>query len=206
MKDFSVAMALVDYIPVALFAAAAVLLQRDLYHKMSKGVFALFAAGTVNIFCAGALKATYKLLYAAGICDFEALDHMFFPVQSIGFLLTGVAVVAMLCGRQKKALLSVAPPVFSGTFLFVGLMVAGLACLDAGLGYIAVRMKKRSALVCFTVSFICCLCMGYLSSQDFAKASMNWLTEGINVIGQGALLLGVWTLHKAGLADWEISK
>lgn len=206
MKDFSIAMALVDYIPVALFAVAAVLLQRDLYHKMSKGAFAMFAAGTVNIFCAGALKATYKLLCAAHICNFEALDHMFFPVQSIGFLLAGVAIVAMLCCRQKKALLAVAPPVFSGTFLFVGLMVAGLACMDAGLGYIAVKMKKIGALVCFLISFVCCLCMGYLSSQDFAQAAMNWLAEGINVVGQGAFLLGVWTLHKAGLADLEISK
>ena len=204
MKDFSIAMALVDYIPVALFAAAAVLLQRDLYHKMSKGAFALFAAGTVNIFCAGALKATYKLLYAAGICDFAALDHMFFPVQSIGFLLAGIAIVAMLCCKQKNAVLAVAPPLFSGTFLFVGLMVAGLACMNAGLGYIAVKMKKTAAWICFVVTFVCCMCMGYLSSQDFAQAAMNWLAEGINVIGQGSLLLGVWTLHKAGLADWSL--
>ena len=65
-------MALVDYVPVLLFAAAAMLLQRDLYDKMSKGAFALFAAGTINIFCAGLLKATWKLLYAAGVCDFAA--------------------------------------------------------------------------------------------------------------------------------------
>ena len=79
MKDFSVSMALVDYIPVVFFAVAAVILMRDLYNKMSKGAFALFAAGTINITCAGALKATYKLLYAAGVCNFEALSSMFFP-------------------------------------------------------------------------------------------------------------------------------
>ena len=203
MKEFSVAMALVDYIPVALFAAAAVLLLRDLYHKMRKNAFALFAAGTVNIICAGALKATYKLLYAAGICDFQSLDHMFFPVQSLGFLLAGVAMLMLLCGGKKTRLLAVAPPVFSGTFLFVGMMVAGLGCLDVGLGYIAAKMKKPFAVVCFAVSFVCSLCMGYLSSQDFAQAAMNWMAEGINVVGQGALLLGVWTLHKAGLADWK---
>ena len=36
----TVPMAIVDYIPVALFGAAAVLLLRDLYNKMSKGAFA----------------------------------------------------------------------------------------------------------------------------------------------------------------------
>ena len=54
MKDFSVAMALVDCIPAILFCAGAVLLQRDLYNKMSKGAFALFSAGTINIIMAGA--------------------------------------------------------------------------------------------------------------------------------------------------------
>ena len=45
MKEFSVGMALTDFVPVILFAIAAILLQRDLYAKMSKGAFALFAAG-----------------------------------------------------------------------------------------------------------------------------------------------------------------
>ena len=207
MNEFSVAMALVDYVPVVLFAIAAVILQRDLYDKMSKGAFALFAAGTVNIFCAGFLKATWKLLYAAGICDFQALDAMFFPVQSIGFLLAGLGIVAMVCFRQKGTRVytaAAAPAVFSGTFLFVGLMVAGLACMNTGLSYVAVKMKRPAAVVCFVVTFVCCMGMGYLSSQDFAQASMNWIAEGVNVVGQGALLLGTVMLHKAGLADWQL--
>ena len=101
MKDFSVSMALVDYIPVAFFAIAAIILMRDLYNKMSKVSFALFSAGSINIVCAGALKATYKLLYAAGACDFEALNHMFFPVQSIGFLLAGIGVLLMVLPKKK---------------------------------------------------------------------------------------------------------
>lgn len=207
MNEFSVAMALVDYIPVALFAAAAVLLQRDLYNKMSKGAFALFAAGTINVFCAGLLKATWKLLYAAGVCDFRALDEMFFPVQSIGFLLAGLGVLAMVCFRQKEETVytaAAAPAVFSGTFLFVGLMVAGLGCMNGGLAAVAVKMKKPAAVVLFIITFVCCMGMGYLSSQDFAKASMNWIAEGINVVGQGALLAGALMLHKAGLKEFTL--
>ena len=206
MNEFSVVMALVDYVPVVLFAAAAVLLQRDLCNKMSKGAFVLFAAGTVNIFCAGFLKATWKLLYAAGVCDFQALDAMFFPVQSIGFLLAGLGTVAMVCRRKKGQRLYAAPAVFSGTFLFVGLMVAGLACMNAGLSYVALKMKKPLAVACFAVTFVCCMGMGYLSSQDFAQASMNWIAEGVNVAGQGALLCGVLMLHNAGLAELELSE
>ena len=200
MKEFSVAMALVDYIPVILFAAAAVILMKDLYWKMSKGAFALFSAGCINIICAGALKATYKLLYASAVCDFEPLNSMFFPVQSIGFLLAGIGILSMICSKSKKnSMLAVAPPLFTGTFVFVALMVAGLGILDAVLCILSVKLKKPTAIILFVLSFVCSLGMGYLSSQDFAQASMNWIAEGVNVVGQGALLAGVLVLHKNGL-------
>jgi hypothetical protein len=205
MNDFSVAMALVDYIPVICFAIGAVILLRDLYNKMSKGAFALFSAGVIDVTIAGALKATWKLLYASGACNFEALDHMFFPVQSIGFLLAGVGVLAMLVKRQSKtATLAVAPPLFSGTFVFVGLMVAGLGIMDAVLCILSARLKKPYLIAIFALSFVCSLCMGYLSSKDFAEASMNWIAEGVNIVGQGSFLAGAYLLHKNGLASLEI--
>lgn len=205
MKDFSIPMALVDFIPVCLFAAATVLLMRDLYNKMSKGAFALFSAGMINVLGAGVLKATYKLLYAAGICDFEPLSQMFFPVQAIGFLLAGIGILAMLCHRQTKpAALVVVPPLFSGTFLFVGLMVAGLGMIDAVLCILAVKLKKPALIGLFLLSFICSLGMGYLSSRDFTKASMNWIAEGVNTVGQSCLLLGTILLRKNGLEELRL--
>ena len=205
MNDFSVPMALVDYIPVILFAIASVILLRDLHNKMSKGAFALFSAGVIDVTIAGALKATWKLLYAAGVCNFEALDHMFFPVQSIGFLLAGVGVLAMLVYNQREAaLMAAAPPVFTGTFVFVGLMVAGLGIMDVVLCILAAKLKKPWIIVIFAVSFICSLGMGYLSSQDFAEAAMNWIAEGVNVLGQGTLLVGTLLLHKSGLSNLEL--
>lgn len=205
MNDFSVSMALVDYIPVVFFAMVAVILLRDLYSKMSKGAFALFSTGVINVTIAGALKATWKLLYALGVCNFEALDHMFFPVQSIGFLLAGIGILMMLVRRQSKAsALAVAPPVFSGTFVFVGLMVAGLGIMDVVLCILSAKLKKKWLIAIFALSFLCSLCMGYLSSQDFAQASMNWIAEGVNVVGQGALLIGSFLLHKNGLATLEV--
>ena len=206
MNDFSVSMALVDYIPVIFFFFATALLMRDLYDKMSKASFALFSVGTLNVTIAGALKATWKLLYAAEVCNFEALNNMFFPTQSIGFLLAGIGIVLMLVKKpdSKKAALAVAPPVFSGTFLFVGVMIAGLGVMDTVLCILAAKLKKKWLIALFALSFVCSLCMGYLSSQDFAKASMNWIAEGVNVVGQGTLLWGVYLLHKNGLADWKL--
>ena len=207
MYEFSVPMALVDFVPVLLFAAAGVILMRDLYNKMSKGAFALFAAGLIDVTGAGALKALYKLLYAAGICDFTPLSDMFFPVQSIGFLLAGIGILAMLLHRQgKNAVYAAAPPVFTGTFVFVSFMVLGLGLLDGVLCILARKLKKPGLILCFLVSFAASLCMGYLSSRDFTRTAMNWIAEGTNVLGQGALLIGVILAHKNGMAQLRLEK
>ena len=63
MNGITVTMALVDLIPVVLFFAAAVILQRDLYEKMVKGAFALLATGSVMVLLAGVFKAC--LLYTS---------------------------------------------------------------------------------------------------------------------------------------------
>ena len=71
-------MAIVDYIPVGMFLVASLILQKTLYNKMSKGAFSLFSSGTMFVFVAGFLKATHKLLYYTGVCDFTPLKEAFF--------------------------------------------------------------------------------------------------------------------------------
>ena len=203
MYDVSVPMAVFDYVPVLLFGWAAVLMQRDLYEKMPKYAFACFAAGTINIFIAGFLKATWKLLYASGLCDFQVLNTMFLSTQSLGFLLAGLGIVLMLTNR-KNALLAAAPPVFTGSFVFISMMVLGLGAICAGLSVLAARMKKRGAIVLFLLTFLCYMGMGYLAGRDSTSAAANWIEQSVNCIGELLLLGGVLSLHKAGLRDLKI--
>lgn len=195
MKEFSISMALVDYIPVILFLIGAIILMKKLHSKMQATSFALFSTGLINVFIAGFLKATYKLLYATNICDFEALNTMFFPVQSIGFLLAGIGLISAII-KNKNIVLSTAPILYKGTFLFVGLMILGLGLLDAGLCIIASKSKKKGAIPLFILSFVFSLCMGYLSSRDFTQASMNWIAQFINIAGQGCFLGGALILNR----------
>ena len=203
MNEFSIPMALVDFIPVALFGVDSVLLMRDLYNKMPKYAFACLAAGTIDAFIAGFLKAAWKLLYAAGVCDFHVLNTMFLPTQSLGLLLTGLGLVIML-GWRKKAALAVAPPLFTGTFLFIGMMVLGLGAICACLSVLAVKLKKQALIAVFVLCFVCYMGMGYLSSRDGSSAAMNWIEQGVNTLGQLLLLLGVASLHKAGLREAQL--
>jgi hypothetical protein len=84
-------------------------------------------------------------------------------------------------------------------------MVAGLGIMDVVLCILSAKLKKPWLIAIFALSFVCSLCMGYLSSQDFAEAAMNWIAEGVNVVGQGTLLLGAILLHKSGLAELELN-
>ena len=206
MYNFTVPMALVDYIPVLFFCVTMVLLQRDLYNKMFKGAYALFAAGTVNVFLAGFLKATWKLLYAANICDFVALEEMFLPVNSIGLLMVGLSLVGMMCWKRKDAvILSTAPAVFSGSFVFIVMMVVGLGGMCVCLSILAAKMKKKGAIILFVLSFVAAMGMGYMSSQDSTLAWVNWAEQSINCVSQGCLMCGTLILHKAGLADHKMA-
>ncbi len=200
----SVLIALLDFFPVLLFGAAAALLQRDLYGKMVKGAYALFTAGTIDVTMAGLLKALHKLLYALGVCDFQPLKQMFFPVQAIGFLLAGCGALSIGAGRSKgRKALAAAPPVYAGTFIFVGVMLTGLSMLYAGLGRTAAKMKKPAAVALFAVSFVFSLGMGYLASRDFTQPAMNWMAELVNIVAQGSLFAAALILHRSGLAERE---
>ena len=202
MYHFTIPMALMDFVPVVFFGITAALLLRDLYNKMFKGAYALLAAGSVNVFMAGFFKALWKLLYAANICDFVALEEMFMPVNSLGLLFVGISIVGMLCRKKKSVMLSAAPPVIASSIPFIMMMVLGLGGLCAGLSVLSAKMKKGKVKILFILSFVCAMAMGFMSSQDVTLAWVNWVEQSINIISQGCLLAGVIILHKAGLKDW----
>jgi len=195
----SLPMALLDFVPVILFLISAVVLQRGLYAKMSKGAFALLSAGTIMVISAGLMKALWKLLYALHVCDFERLNQCFFPMQSVGFLLAGISIAALLLFPQEKknaAYAVAAPALFPGTMIFVAMMILGCLGFCGGLGILAAKQKKTLSAVLFWVAFVFMLGMGYLSSRDFTQASMNWIAEGVNVAGQAILLTAAGKLTK----------
>ena len=203
MYNFTIPMALMDFVPVAFFAVTAVLLLGDLYNKMSKGVYALFAAGSVNVFMAGFCKALWKLLYAAGICDFVALEEMFMPVNSLGLLFVGLSLIGMLCFKRKSVTLSVAPVALTSSLPFIAMMVVGLGGMCASLSIVSAKMKKGKVMILFILSFVCAMGMGYLSSRDSTLAWVNWAEQSINTVSQLCLMLGTIILHKADLKNWN---
>lgn len=223
MKEYSIPMAVFDLLPVVFFIAGTMTIAGDMKQKMTLPSRILFVGGSWIVGAAGLLKALYKLAYSTGLGDPAWMSGQFFYNQAFGFLLAGVG-LTLAVTRLDKAQVGGADSSGSGSnsdgadsgssgsglgklysivpipvMALVGIMVAGLAALDASLCFLAARLKKRKALVLFIVSFFLCLGMGYLSSKNFEKASMNWIAEGVNAVGQLAFLAGCGILHEAGL-------
>ena len=223
MKEYSIPMALFDMLTVIFFMTGTTTIAAEKKKKMTLPSKILFVGGSWIVGAAGLLKALYKLVFSTGMGDPAWMSGQFFYNQALGFLLAGIGLTLAVTRLDKEQaggagsggsgsdssgsggskgssgsgkLYSVVPiPVMA----LVGIMVAGLAALDASLCFLAARLKKRSALVLFIVSFFMCLGMGYLSSRSFEKASMNWIAEGVNAVGQFAFLAGCRILHGAGL-------
>ena len=212
MKEYSIPMALFDLLPVFFFLAGTWTVAADMKQKMTLPAKILFVGGSGLVFLAGLLKALYKLIYSLGLGDPAWMSGQFFYNQALGFLLAGIGLTLAVMRLDKVSgskggsssgsgsgkLYSFVPIPVMG---LVGIMVAGLAALDASLCYLAAKLKKHSALILFIVSFFLCLGMGYLSSRNFEKSSMNWIAEGVNAAGQLAFLAGCRILHGAGLSE-----
>ena len=187
----TVPMALMDFVPVLLFGAAWVILYRDLKNKLNLCSGILLPLGAALVFLAGFLKAIWKMQNAIGAAPVELFNKMMFPTQSVGFLLMAVGMLALLYGKRKSAR--------SLTMVWVMLTVLGNLGASAGLVWIASKVKK-AAVPLFIVAFVCSMMMGYLSSRDFAQASMHWIAQSVNTLGQALLLVGALLVHKAGLS------
>ena len=187
----TVPMALMDFVPVLLFGAAWVILYRDLKNKLNLCSGILLPLGAGLVFLAGFLKATWKMQKALGVPAVELFNKMMFPTQSVGFLLMAVGMLALMYGERKSAR--------SLTMVWVMLTVLGNLGASAGLVWIASKVKK-AAVPLFIVAFVCSMMMGYLSSRDFAQASMHWIAQSVNTLGQALLLVGALLVHKAGLS------
>ena len=187
----TVPMALMDFVPVLLFGAAWVILYQDLKNKLNLCSGILLPLGAGLVFLAGFLKATWKMQKALCVPAVELFNKMMFPTQSVGFLLMAVGMLALMYGKRKSAR--------SLTMVWVMLTVLGNLGASAGLVWIASKVKK-AAVPLFIVAFVCSMMMGYLSSRDFAQASMHWIAQSVNTLGQALLLVGAVLLHKAGLS------
>lgn len=195
----TVAMALVDCVPVVLFMAAAVILQRDLYDQLPKGAYSLVAAGSIMAFLGGFMKALWKILYATGVCDYVLLDHALFTLQGPGFLLFFLGLTGLFWKGEKNAASALvgAPVVTTTSIPFIVMQVVGLGGAQVLLAVAGVRRGARLVPVAFAFAFVFMLGMGYLGAKFDDSSSMHWVAQLTNTLSMACFLWGTLMLHAA---------
>ncbi len=199
--NYSVIMAIVDFIPVLFYFLAAWLVASDLYQHVTKTVYGFLAAGSLMCFIGGAFKALWKLLFCFGI-NYPAFFTSFFPMQAPGFMLYFVGLLMAMKQLKKKptgeALNVVAATVTSSVpllaFQSIG-STGSLICLSI-LGF---KNKNALAGIFFILSIVFIFGMVGLSATiDSSLGWANWLEQGVNSIGQIFFYLGARSMHKSG--------
>ncbi len=211
-RGLVVLQALIDLIPVGLFLAASIILLHALHNKMTKAGYALFGGGSVMVAASGALKALHKFFIGAAQVDYSILDKQFMPTQSVGFFLMFIALLLMVIKALKKGteVRSIVAPVFlfavlvipeyTSSLPFVVMMIVGGAGTLISMAVLSARLKNIPAAICFGLSIVAMLAMGYMSSRS--SYSTAWFQILINTAFQGLYLAGALLLtKKSNLGD-----
>lgn len=200
--NYSIIMAIVDFLPVLFYFLAAWLVAKDLYSYVGKTTYGLLAAGSLMCFIGGAFKALWKLLFCFGI-NYPAFFTSFFPMQAPGFMLYFVGLIIAMKelkkGKGENGLNMVTAATVTSSvpllaFQSIG-SVGSLVCLSI-LGF---RTKNKLAGICFILSIVFLFGMVGLSATiDSTLGWANWLEQGVNTIGQVFFYIGARKMHQKG--------
>lgn len=195
MNDtYSIGLALFDFLPNIAFLVGAFYLVRIAALVKGKPCSRMVMAGALLIALGGILKATWKLIYAAGAGNIRAMSEVQFILVAPGFLALLVAVILIARTRIKTngtPLLALAA--WKMPFLFV-MTLASLGAQGI-LTYISFKRGARLAAIGFILAFMGLLAMGGLASAE-QSVTMQWIEESINSIGQIGFMLGSILLFK----------
>ena len=215
MQDYSLALALFDYLPVAMSALGLGLLAQLLSRALPEALgWLLVGAGLVV--AGGLSKATWKLIWVLTGQDIEVLDALLFICIAPGMILLACHAAAA-SWRWRNAAAAVHPGHNSLLLATPLLVAAGLAAafaegrawffvlLAAGatanivLALMLVRLSwvwgRRSIGAFFLLSILLTLGLSALARIPEQTAALQWLEETINLVAQGCFALGVWRLR-----------
>lgn len=197
METYPISLALVDFLPNIAFLVGAFFLVKTARICSGTRCERIVMASTLLVFLGGFLKATWKLLYAAKIADFQWMSQAQFVLLGTGFLGMCVAVIYMVRGTKPASVTGggmLAMAVWKIPFLF--LMTITSLGAEGILAFIAFKRKALPAAVGFVVGVMGILAMGSLASAE-QTITMQWVEETINTIGQLGFMMGCILLYQS---------
>ena len=209
------ALALFDYLPVALSAAGLWLLAQLLAGALPSSRIWLLA-GLGLIVAGGLSKATWKLIWVLARQDLALLDALLFVCVAPGMIL--LACHAVAAARRWRNGAAAAHPGRSGLTIAIAALAAAAAAasfapgrawfflllaaatlanivLAATLARLSWGWGQGATGGIFLFSLALTLCLGALARISAGSAPLQWLAECLNLLAQGAFALAAWRLR-----------
>lgn len=183
--EYSIALALVDFIPTFLFPIGAFYFQKFFKQQKSKQSQMLWIVGGFLVFLGGFFKAIWKLNMAITENDILLLSDSLFVLQSIGFTCLFIGTFLFI-RRLKKTDISKSTPIAALAAWKIPFMaIQTLTCIGTYGLLIRYAFKKKNKKGAFLllISVIIIFVMVGLSGSDMT-ISIQWVAELINTLGQ----------------------
>lgn len=213
MAQYSPAVALFDFLPVAACAGALAGLAMGIAARRP-ALAPLAWAGALLVPLGGLCKASWKLLIALGEPPLAWLENLLFVAMAPGFAALALALHHAARGARDARALPAArvlawtalPLVVAATLAlsvpgraWFAWLIAVTTIANGALVVHAIRASTAAGLrwpaACFAVSFTATLALAGLARLPQGEAAA-WTQEAVNLAAQVALAAGAWKLSR----------
>ncbi|MBN2886721.1 MAG: hypothetical protein JXM75_08455 [Chromatiaceae bacterium] len=218
MQDFTLALALYDFVPVLLTAIGLWWLVRYVADHLPAAL-GMAALGALLILLGGLAKALWKLLAATLGLKLPWLSEALFPLMAPGFVLLAVALWSATqparLSQRGRWLLALGVLLAAG--LAVGLRqwvleiprgwflplltLASLGSLGVNLLLIAaaVRLRRWEVVVLLALNLAMVFALQPMARAGALTLRQQWIEQSLTAFGGLCFALGIWWLWKAAM-------
>jgi len=198
MAEYSIALALVDFIPTIFFPIGAYFFQKFFKKQNNVKSQILWIIGGFLVFIGGFFKAVWKLNMAITQNDILFLSDYLFVFQSIGFTCLFMGTFLFIRSQSNKTKIPKSTPLTVLAVWKIPFMaIQTLTCIGTYglLTHYAFKKKNKKGAFLLIISVIIIFLMVGLSGSDMS-ISIQWIAELINTLGQLSFLLAGITFNK----------
>ncbi len=210
--EYSLALALEDYLPVIFSLIGVWFLARTVY-QVDRGLGMMVFTGLGLLAVGGLLKATWKLLMALNGTDVPLFSQALFPMIAPGFTLIAIAVYSYT--RQLRGQSAIRWP-WLVSLIIIALFGGGSAIIAANgglwrvplimlatIGNVALllilaigawRRNMRGLAVGFVVVVLVIIGMSQMANNVPQTIAVQWFEQIAQTLAQLAFCLGTWQL------------
>lgn len=217
MEEFTVGLALYDFVPVAL-TGIAVYFIAQLVHRTDVPVAGYASAGALLVVAAGLSKAIWKLNATVNGVDVVWLANALFPLMAPGFTLLAVGtwgVWRRIRGKVVSSRLWVVPLILIAITYSVALYQAQVAGVERGwfppimnlaslanigltvlLFRIAWHQQQRAIAFLLFVNLAMVFALIPIAQMETQSIAIHWFEQTLTAIGAGTFAYAIFRIYR----------